>query len=91
MTENEKISAFVWAARVNPAAIPLFALKRGEQFQWPNGGGPVMTYCGRGWYVFPGVPIKLRSGVKTAVMEVKQVPIVESASERAGDGNQQVG
>lgn len=80
MTENEKIAAFVWAAAVNPAAIPLFALKKGEQFQWPNGGGPVMTYCGRGWYSMPGVSRKFRSRGKTAVMEVKKAPIVEPTS-----------
>lgn len=79
MTEIEISSAFVWAARVNPAAVPLFSLAKGEQFRWPNGGGPVLTYSSRGWYSMPNVPIKLRAGVKTAVMLVKEVQVDKSA------------
>lgn len=80
MTENEKSIAFVWAAKVNSAAIPLFALKKGEQFSWPNGGSPVLTYCGRGWYSAAGYPNKWRAGTKTAVIPVEQASIDKPAS-----------
>jgi hypothetical protein len=68
MTENEKMNAFVWASKVAPGAIPMFALKKGQQFFWTNDSKTyVKTYRGRGWYVSNGKTY--RCGTRAAVIE----------------------
>ncbi len=82
MTENEKMNAYIWAAKVHPKAIPLVGLAKGDKFVWPPpiltpGDSNVKLYRGSGWYrvldAF-GNPVGrcFRTGVKTAVIQVKE-------------------
>ena len=76
MTEAEKMNAYVWAARVQAGAVPLLHLSKGDKFVWAGLDlGRTKVYRGRGWYSHINGSKSgkcFRSGVKTAVIQVKE-------------------
>lgn len=76
MTEAEKMNAYIWAAKVETGAVPLFAISKGDKFRWASIIAPSMTifeYRGGGWCKrVDGRGKCFRSGVKTAVIQVKE-------------------
>lgn len=69
MTETELMNAYIWAAKMDSRAVPLFALNKGDLFVWPrNQDGNQKTYRGRGWYSSDGRTC--RASTKTAVIPI---------------------
>lgn len=66
MTDNEKMSAYIFAAQLHPNAVPLLDLKKGDTFHWPNGNS-TFTYSGTGWYK-NARNVSFRANTKTAVI-----------------------
>jgi hypothetical protein len=72
MTESEISSAYIWAAKVHPDAVPIMALSKGDKFRWPGNDLCEKVYHGRGWCSSPLRVKKFRTSVKTAVLAINQ-------------------
>lgn len=75
MTEREISSAYIWAAKLHPDAVPLMALSKGDKFRWPWKDAHDKVYHGRGWYSSPLRKKKLRASIRTSVLAINQNPI----------------
>ena len=75
MTDNEKVNAYIWAAKMAPDAVPLMHLDKGDEFVWARTPGPPKLYRGRGWYRINdrdgGTGSIGRASVKTAVIKLR--------------------
>jgi len=70
MTDNDRMNAYIWAARVAPGAVPLLALDKGDEFVWPRIPGQTKVYRGRGWYSIKGERMAARASTKTAIIKL---------------------
>lgn len=71
MTDNEKMSAYIWAAQVAPNAVPLLDLQKGDVFVWPRTPGQPKVYRGRGWYSLKATTATAgRASTRTAVIKI---------------------
>lgn len=78
MTEEERMNAYIWAAKIHPEAIPAMGLQKGDRFNWANAADVgIKVYRGRGWYcyldsIFDKKVRCYRIRAKTAVIQIKE-------------------